>query len=268
MLSRITTIFLIVFYFLNANEVSARDIIKKDKLNSAPLKEREAILILSGLGSVLHSTKDQRQSFTDKGYDVFIPDYLSRRSLDGCVSKLQRFAQENQLSSYKKVHILCYIVGSWTFNRWYEQNPLANIVSVVYDRSPLQETLPPILCDEDPLFSKLLFGELIFDLANTSYKPLFNNQLNFGILIECKATKYLWHKYDAFGKLSPRTFDPEQFGQRFNDYCYFFLSHDDMYTKIHEAAPSILNFFSTGSFGETDRSPCAKDPFQTYRKNK
>jgi hypothetical protein len=268
MKSRFTTIFLIVLYVLSSFGVSARDIIKKDKRNTAPLQEREAILILSGLGSVVHSAKDQKQSFSDKGYDVFIPDYLSRRSLDGCVSKLQRFALKQQLSSYKKVHVLCYIVGSWTFNRWYEQNPMANIVSVVYDRSPLQETLPPILRDEDPLFSKLLFGELTFDLANTPYKPLVNTQLNFGILIECKATKYLWHKYETFSKLSPRTFEPEQFGQRFNDYCYFFLSHDDVYTKIHEAAPSILNFFSTGTFGETDRSPCAEDPFQTYRKNK
>lgn len=260
----------VVFCFLIVSlafsfQISAKDIVKKEKNNSAPIEEREAILILNGLGSVAHGSGDQKKSFTNKGYDVFIPDYLSRRSLDGCVGKLQRFVLKQKLSNYKKVHVFCYIVGSWTFNRWFEQNPLKNIVSVVYDRSPLQETLPPILRDEDPLLSKVLFGKLTFDLANTPYKPLVNSKLNFGILIECKATKYLWHKYESFNKLPPRTFDPEQFDQRFNDYCYYFLSHDDMYTHIHDAAPSILNFFKTGTFGEVDRSPCNTDPFVTYR---
>lgn len=219
-------------------------------------------------GSVAHSTKDQKKSFLEKGYDLFIPDYLSRRSIDGCVKKLQRFSVKHQLAKYKKVHVLCYIVGSWTFNRWYEKFQMKNIASVVYDRSPLQETLPGIMRDEDPLFSWMLFGKLTFDLAGTPYKPLDSPGLRIGILIECKATKFLWLKYNTFSKMAPRTFEPEQFGQRFNDFCYFFLSHDDMYTNLHEASPVILNFFQTGSFGQADRQACADDPFKTYRKKK
>jgi len=259
---------LFLLLILNSFALHARDIVKRDKKNSAPIEEREAILILSGLGSVAHGTKDQKQSFCEKGYDVFIPDYLSRRSIDGCVKNLQHFAEKYQLAKYEKVHVLCYIVGSWTFNRWYERFPMANIGSVVYDRSPLQETLPPIMRDEDPLFSRLLFGKLTFDLADTPYKPLVAPGIKMGILIECKATKFLWLKYDTFLKLPPRTFDPEQFNQRFDDYCYFFLSHDDMYTSIHEASPTILKFFKTGIFGEVNREACSEDPFKTYRKNK
>ena len=263
---RFFTVFILIAFCVS--NAAARDVIKKDKHNRAPIEEREAILILGGLGSVVHSAKDQKQSFAQKGYDVFIPDYLARRSIDGCVKKLQRFALKHQLSKYKKVHVLSYIVGSWAFNRWYEQYPMSNIASLVYDRSPLQETLPPMMRDEDPLFSRLLFGKLTFDLADTPYKPLVAPGIKMGILIECKATKFLWLKYDTFLKLPPRIFEPEQFGQRYDDYCYFFLSHDDMYTRLHEAAPAILNFFSSGTFGEADRSPCSEDPFKTYRKSK
>jgi hypothetical protein len=184
------------------------------------------------------------------------------------VKKLQRFSLKYELRKYKKVHVFAYIVGSWTLNQWYEQFPMTNIASIVYDRSPLQESLPPIMQQEDPFLSRVLFGKLTFDLVQTPYKPLNTDSIHIGILIECKATKFLWLKYESYLKLPQRTFGPEQFGQRYDDYCYFFLSHDDMYTDIHEAAPTILQFFREGAFGQADRQTCQGDPFKTYRKNK
>jgi len=247
--------------------VTARDIVLIDQQNKAPRSEREAILILPGFGDLYHSSKNQVKNFKDKGYDVFIPDYISRKSLDNCVKKLDGFVKKHKLGDYKKVHVFSYIIGSWTINSWIKQNSAGNIATIVYDRSPLQERVPVILVKTNPFLSRLLFGKLIRELSVTPYPSLNESAISCGLLIECKATKILWKKRKAYRKMEPVSFDRAVLKQESRDFFYIFLNHDDLYTHLESAAPQILYFFRENRFSpDADREPCTKDPFEPFRK--
>jgi hypothetical protein len=259
---------IIVFIIISLGlQLSARDIVLLEKGNKAPISEREAILVLPGFGTLLHSPKNQKKNFRDKGYDVFIPDYISRRSMDKCVRNLDGFIKKHNLAGYKKVHVFSYIIGSWAINTWIGKNSLMNIASIVYDRSPLQERAPAILVKENPFLSRLMFGKLIRELSVTPYPALDNTAVDLGILIECRATKIMWKKRKSSEAMGPVLFEKTAMGQQSDDHFYVFMNHDDMYTRLEGAAPQLFYFFKTGRFmDDADRDPCIRDPFETFRK--
>jgi len=244
----------------------ARDIILMNKADTTPVAEREAILILPGFGTIFHNTKNQVANFKNQGFDVFIPDYISRKSLAKCTKNVDQFYKKHHLDRYKKVHVFSYIIGSWTINLWLKQHPSSNITTIVYDRSPLQESVPKILVKTNPFLSRLIFGKLIRELSETPYEPFAADSINVGILIECKATKILWSKKAEFDKMPPLSFEKDSLHQPCTDYFYTFLSHDDLYTNLETASPEVLNFFRNGLFtAAASREKCARDPFETYR---
>jgi hypothetical protein len=248
--------------------LQGRHVVLIDKQNKLPVSEREAILILPGFGTIFHNTRNQVENFQNRGYDVFIPDYISRKSLQNCVKNLEAFITRYKLRDYKKLHVFSYIIGSWTINMWMSQNPGTNIASVVYDRSPLQEKAPAILTRENPILSRLLFGKLIGELSDTPYPPLVVTNIPVGLMIECKATKIMWKKRRSLEKMEPVTWDKDALGQKSNDWLYIFLNHDDMYTSLEDAAPQVLFFFKARKFKENaDREPCSRDPFENFKKH-
>ena len=111
--------------------------------SSKPLNEKEAIVILVGFGSKIQGTKKIADYFFNKGYDVFIPDYISRKSIEGCVENLEKFIVKNHIKQYQSLHVFSYIIGSWTLNNWIQKNPDHKISTIIYDRSPLQERWNP-----------------------------------------------------------------------------------------------------------------------------
>ena len=129
--------------------------------NSIPISEKEAILILPGFGSKIHGVKHIKKFFTHKGYDLFIPHYIGRDSLQQCVITLNSFLESHHLLQYKKIHVLSYIAGSWVINLWIQQHPINNIASIIYDRSPLQERAPYVLVKDKPILIKFLAGNIM-----------------------------------------------------------------------------------------------------------
>ena len=261
---RISVFFVII---LASNSADARHIVHIDKSSNLAIEEREAIVILTGFGSLYHSAKNQVKNFKAKGFDLFIPDYIDRQSLDDCSSNLEKFVEKNKLKSYKKVHVFAYIIGGWTLNTYLKTHDWKNLASVVYDRSSLQETLPGILSRDNPFFSRVLFGPLIKELAETPYFATEIPSAKIGLLIECKATKVLWKKKKSFDQLPPISFDVTSFNQPNVDFFYTYQSHDDLYTALEYPAPAIIEFFRTGKFSaHLPRVAIERDPFETYQK--
>lgn len=264
-----TTARILVFFgmIFTSYKVDARHIVRLDKSSTVAIEEREAIVILTGFGSLYHSAKNQVKNFKDQGFDLFIPDYIDRQSLADCSSNLEKFIEKNKLKSYKKVHVFAYIIGGWTLNTYLTNHEWKNLASVVYDRSSLQETLPGILSRDNPFFSRVLFGPLIKNLAETPYFSTEIPTAKIGLLIECKATKVLWKKKKSFDKLPPISFDVASFNQPNVDFFYTYQSHDDLYTSLEYPAPAIIEFFRTGKFSANmPRKAIDRDPFETYQK--
>jgi len=259
-------LFVSLFCFLNLQIIS-RDIVLIDKSDTRPVQEKEAILILPGFGTLYHNTKNQILNFKNQGFDVFIPDYISRKSIDQCAENVNDFILSHKLSSYKKVHIFAYIIGSWTINRWSEKYSLPNVSSILYDRSPMQEKAPAVLVIDHPFLSKILFGKLIAELAVTDYPPLKNDSKNIGLLIEGKATKLMWKKRKSLNKVSPVSWEVKDLRQDYDDLLFLYVDHDDLYIKLENIAPEVLNFFRSGKFSsDSIKKWPQKDPFEPYNK--
>ncbi len=267
LLSSNISLFLIVFCCFFQASLYSKDILIINKSNKAPIAEREAILILPGVGTIFHNTKNQRKNFSNTEYDVFIPDYISRKSLNQCVTNLDDFIKKNQLLSYNKIHVIGYILGSWTINLWIQKNPKSNVSTVIYDRSPLQEKAPAILVKQNPFLSKLLFGKLIRELSITPYPEIALDQIAVGILIECNATKIIWKKRKGLESLPKVSWDKKDLNQECRDFFYAFMNHDDMYTKIENVSAELFYFIKNHQFTkEAIRNYPNNDPFAKFKK--
>ena len=230
---------------------------------SQPKSEREAIVILAGLGSKVHNERKIARYFKDKGYDIYQPSYIYRKGIDKGVDKIERFSKKHALNSYKKVHFFCYIIGSWTFNRWHTKSSLKNIETVIYDRSPMQERAPYALMKDSKFIAGLVIGKVNDELANTPYPPLTNFKGKIGLLIETVPTKLILKHRKTAASLGPINWTVDSLRQAHTDYCYVSMNHDEMYTNIEKAGPEIWSFIKTGSFGEkANRIVPIGDPLQ------
>jgi hypothetical protein len=224
--------------------------------------QREAILVLTGFGSKYHSLKKLKKFFSDKGYDVYIPQYISRRSLEKTVMNLDRFYRQHNLEQYEKVHVFAYIVGSWSINMWLQNHTKSNIKSIVYDRSALQERAPYILITNLKLASYIVFGPIMKDMHQTPYIEILDSDIQKGLLIETYATAILRKHRATAANLGPYCWDPSCFKQNHLDYKFVPLNHDQMYTHPEVFGDAVLNFFKFGNFGNyLDAITPVADPF-------
>jgi hypothetical protein len=237
-----------------------RDIIYLQS-GSQSKNEREAIVILAGLGSKVHNERKIAQYFKNKGYDIYQPSYIYRKGIDKGVDKLERFSQEHELNSYKKVHFFCYIIGSWTFNRWFQRMSLTNIETIVYDRSPLQERAPYVLMKDSKFIAQLVIGDVNHELATTPYPPVTTFHGKIGLLIETVPTKLILRHQKTASSLGPIKWSVDSLNQNYTDYFYAPVNHDEMYTHIEKVGPEILSFIKTGNFGtHVNRIAPSHDP--------
>ena len=70
--------------FLLFNNVYAQEVIIVD--TSQGVSEKKALVLLNGFGDSKKNRKIQKEFFQEKGYDLFIPEYVNRRSIDLTVS--------------------------------------------------------------------------------------------------------------------------------------------------------------------------------------
>lgn len=252
-----TVIFYCVCLFSFFGFAHKKDVIVIEN-KSIPLIEKEAILILPGFGSKIHGVKDIKNYFSHKGYDVYIPHYIGRDSLQQCVINVNAFIEKHQLLQYKKVHVFSYIAGSWVINLWLQQHPVNNIASVVYDRSPLQERAPCVLVKDNPIIIKLLAGNIMKKFSQAAYPSIINDEKNLGAIIENKVTKLIRkHKKTALS-LGPINFNKDSLHQKFDDYLYECINHDEMYYHFDKIGEEILYFFKNGAFSKNTK----KEPFE------
>lgn len=255
-LKRIT---FLIFLFVCTSSF-AGDIVYLQK-SPTPKSEREAILILVGFGSKLHNERKIAKHFRDQGYDIYQPKYVYRKSIQQGELKLQAFTNKHDLKAYKKLHVVCYIIGGWTFNNWVNSSGLTNIQSIIYDRSPLQERAPQVLMQDSKIITKLYIGQIIQEFAETPYPPLVDSQANIGIMIETQPTKLIRKHRKSAAAMGPISWKVSDLNQPFSDYCYIPVDHDELYTNVKLVSPLIFEFIKTGNFSDScNRTAPSIDP--------
>lgn len=210
--------------------------------------EKKAILILPGLGDGKKQREAQIQAFSTPDYDLFIPDYIDKESFDATYSKFCDFHKDQQLGEYKELHVFAYILGTWTINTFIASNGTANIKSIVYDRSPMQERAPIIIVENIPRIAKMMFGQLPKDLSEMPYPTIDAQNVNIGIMVESKATMIIRHFKEetlAKGSLDWGAID---YQQDHDDLIYLHLDHDEMYLELGCFKSDLLTFFEKGHF--------------------
>ena len=229
---------------------------------------KEAIVILPGFGDSKKGRKHQKEFFQNKGYDLYIPAYKDRKSLENCVTNLEHFYIEKKLDRYEKLHFLSYIVGSWTLNKFIEKTGERNIVSIVYDRSPIQERAPYIANKHLGLIVRMKgLKKIMSEMASTPYKNLKTDSISIGIIIESKASRLRRIFKNKTLKMGALKWDASSMNQIHKDNHYTWLNHDQMYTRFDIVGAEVLYFINHGIFSkDSRRNKYNWDPFLPYKK--
>ncbi len=235
--------------------------------DSMPKSQKEAILILPGFGSKVYGIKKIAAYFKRSGYDLYIPKYISRKSVEKSVETLDHFVMNHGLKEYKKLHVLAYIFGSWTINSWITKHGKCNISTIIYDRSPLQERAPAALVEDSPVLSKILFGNAMKDFCTTPYISMNDSSIYKGIMIETYATHLIYKHQKTALKSGTVKWDPVSLNQQFQDYCYLPLNHDEMYKKLDIFGNEVINFITLHAFSkEIKKHTIIENPFIKFAK--
>jgi len=265
----LTLVFLISSSFTNghsravASDVDLPDI-KISRNSVKPKSQRDAIVILSGMGDNRKRRKIQKKFFCESyDQDVFIPAYTDRSSYANTVANFHDFMEKEEIDSFRSVHFFCYILGSWILNEYLTEHEIPNMVSVVYDRSPIQERAPDVVMQEIPLIAQMAKGRILKDMVGMRYSPVELQNCKVGIITENKATKLMRHFKDETLGMGALDWDHPETGQHHNDMMYVFLNHDEMYERFDVFGASLLYFMENGKFPEDSRRhPFKKDPFR------
>lgn len=233
-----------------------------------PRAEKEAILILPGLGDGRKGRKHQKRFFENQGFDLFIPDFHDRKSFDGSVENLEQFFESQNLREYKKLHIFPYLLGTWVLNTFLQEHGLGNIATIVYDRSPIQERAPRTVREKIPLVGKIIAGKQVIDMSYIPYPPIPHEGVKIGLVVESKSTFLMrFFKKTGLG-YGPLRWDAESFQQTHDDLIYTRLDHKQMYYTFDEIGAEIVYFFREGRFPkEARREQFDWDPFKKYKKS-
>ena len=255
------TLFIILFCF----ETFASDIIYID--DAKEKSEKIALIILNGIGDSKKNRKTQIKFFARKGMDVFIPDYKQRSSLDESLYKFTVFYDDYEIEKYKEVYFMCYIIGGHILNRYIEINGKKNIKKIIYDRSPTQERAAKIGVDKLSFFTRVKYGQIVFDFSEITLKSLNDTSgLKIGVIIENQATRLMrfFEKYSY--KYGPYSFDIDSIEKKHDDFFHTWLDHDLMYKRFDVIGDEIIFFFKNGYFSKNaKREKYDFDPFKKIR---
>jgi hypothetical protein len=236
-------------------------------LSQDSLKTDQTLLILPGFGSKIYGTRALKQFFKQAEMPVYIPRYISRKSIRLSMNSLERYYQKKGLGEYKQLHVLSYIVGSWTLNQWIADYGKRNIKTIIYDRSPLQERAPLILLKDMALVNALVFGKITRDFVNTPYPVLNDSTIIKGVFIETYATNVVRKHKETAMEQGPLSWDVTDLKQPVNDFTYLPLNHDQMYTKPQEFGNEVFYFIEHGHFSEAFKCNApVQNPFIKLKK--
>lgn len=255
-----------ILIVLLCSSLYAQEVVVFDTTSSKEINE--AILILPGIADSKKNRKLQKNYFEQKGFDLFIPEYKDDKTLEQCVENLNIFYKIQHLESYERIHVISYIIGSWTLNQFIKKYDVKNIHSIIYDRSPIQERAPCIVSNNLQLVLWLKgIRFIIKDLAETSYPPIENDSIQIGIIIESKATKLMRIYKKKTLQMGPILWGVNDLNQDHDDYFYTRLDHNEMYSELGVIGNEIFYFIHNGTFStKAKREPFDWDAFVPYKK--
>lgn len=249
-------IFSTIFNYIYAQEIIIID-------TAEETSEKQALIILNGFGDSKKNRMIQQEFFKSQGYDLFIPEYVKRKSIDLTISSFSYFYNKYKLDDYKEVKFLCYIIGGYVLNKHIEENGRGKITTIIYDRSPIQERAPKVVAKRIPLVVKILYGKVIFDFSRIQINSLNNaNSLRIGVIVENKATKLM----RLFKKTSDRygeyNYNANEIERNLDDFMHTYLDHDLMYKRFDIIGEEIIHFLNNGQFTKNaKRMPYNWNPF-------
>lgn len=249
------------------NSIYAQEVIIVD--TSQGISDKKALVILNGFGDSKKNRKKQKEFFQEKGYDLFIPEYVNRRSIDLTVSTFSSFYDKNNLDQYKEVKFLCYVIGGYVLNKHIEKNDKGKITTIIYDRSPTQERAPRVATEKLPFISRLLYGKVLSDFSNQRLISLRNpDDLSIGVIIENKATRlmrFFKKTSDSYGDYNYNAIEIER---NLDDFMHTYLDHDLMYKRFDVIGQEIIHFLEKGNFSDNaKREKYNWDPFKKLKNN-
>lgn len=235
----------------------------RPSLSPAPPK-REALLVLPGFGygsAGGESFRALTAAMAREGLDLYVPTYVTRSGLADSREKLTRFIRDNRLDRYERLHVFAFLAGGWTLNPLVERAALPNLVTVIYDRSPLQERAPKIAVTRLPTLAWLRYGSTVFDVARTPYKAFEAPDVRVALMVETRPTSFIKKHAEAARQDGPFDFACGAFAQRYDDCLYLPLSHDEVYARFADVWPEVRIFIRTGHFSDAaNRTPPIDDP--------
>jgi hypothetical protein len=256
-----TVIFHTAFY----HQVFSRSVFIKEPDTVKPIAEREMIVVLLGLGGGASERRSIKRFLKNKGYDIYIPDYISRKSVEESVLNLKENFDEINVYEYGKIHIFAYILGSWTINLYLQKYELNNLCTIIYDRSPLQERAPYLVSENIPFITRILMGRIVKDLSQIEYPPLTKKDIKVGLIIENRATGILRIFKKKAIAMGPMYWEVDSLHERYDDFFYTWLNHNQMYDKIDNIDDEIFYFLEHDSFSQKARKEVYEgDPFLKY----
>jgi hypothetical protein len=230
-------------------------------------QKKEALLILPGFGSKIFGTRILKRYFNQSEMPVYIPKYISRKSIEASELNLEQYYMKQELYQYDELHVMSYIVGSWTLNQWIKDNGKRNIKTIVYDRSPLQERAPNILLSDLRLVNAIVFGEITKDFVNTPYPVLMDSSISLGMFIETYATNLVRKHQSKAMEQGPLRWDLASLKQPVDDYMYLPLNHDQLYTVPEYFGSEVFYFIKHGEFSsEMKKNQPVENPFIKRKK--
>ena len=255
-------IFCLLFNSLYAQEVIIIDTLKN-------VHEKKALVILNGFGDSKKNRKIQQDFFQAKGYDLFIPKYIERKSIDLTLSTFSSFYYKNNLDDYKEIKFLCYIIGGYVLNQHIEKNGNGKISTIIYDRSPIQERAPKAAKEKLPFISQILYGKVLADFSEININSLSNkDSLIIGVIIENKATRLMRFFKKTSNSYGNYNYNAEEIEINLDDFLHTYLDHDMMYKRFDVIGQEILHFLEKGRFSENaKRIKFNWDPFKKLKKN-
>ena len=254
MLSQIiNTRFCALVFFCSILFVSeAQEVVVVDYTKNT--NEKTALVVLNGFGDSKKNRKAQTEFFTTLNYDLFIPEFILRHSLDESVKVFSDFYLDQKLDEYDEVKVVCYIIGGYVLNRHVENEGFGQISTIIYDRSPIQERAPKVAVDRIRLVSKIMFGDVIRQFSLVDNSPLESTTgVEVGLIIENKATSLMRKFQKAANKYGEYNFNPHQIDGNLDDYFHTVLDHDEMYVRFDITGDEIKYFLENGVFTQEAR---------------
>lgn len=229
----------------------------------------EAFVVLRGFGysgDGERAIRALQPAMAAQGFDLQIPDYISRSGLGESRKNLQRFMQD-YTARYEKLHVFAFINGGWTVNPLIAASGAQKVSTVIYDRSPLQERAPRIADEKLHFLTWVRYGSPVFDLAHTPYPPLTASGVRVGLLVETSPTSFVRDHEATARSYGAFRFECDAFAQRHDDCMYVNLNHEELYVRFAEVWPDVLAFIRSGRFSSVaNRTPPSGDPFAPSRR--